>query len=224
MDTQRFLQFEIESGEPIMRAGLLGIILERTETLSDLMRSSLGGQHFLWTAGLVLSTSLRTCAVPQSARSFLVRACVCVRIAAASPFVMCASFTAPIGREDGFEDAPRPFDLFATMKRSAVGDIVELRKLFVSCGYMYSLDLAKCGDETKLPELVRAATCTPLGVQIKCFGAGFANKCVESIGPRGKVPAEEGMPIVGVSLDSTDVLRVRRVSGTRVNPLCSFCA
>ena len=222
MDTKRFLEFEIESGEPIMRAGLLGIILERTETLSELLRSSLGGQHFLWTAGLVLSTCLRTCAVPQSARSFVVRACV--RAYCGSHFVICASFTAPIGREDGLEDVPRPFDLFGTMKRSAVGDVVELRKLFVSCGYMYTLDLAKCGDQTKLPELVRAATCTPLGVQIKCFGAGFANKCVESIGPRGKVPAEEGMPIVGVSLDSTDVLRVRRVSGTLVNPLCSFCA
>ena len=138
-------------------------------------------------------------------------------------FVVCASFTAPIGHENGF-DAPRPFDLFATLKRSAVGDVVELRKLYVSCGYMYSLALSKCGEKNLLPELVRAATCTPLGVQIKCFGAGFANKCVESMGPRGKVPAEEGMPIVGVSLDSTDLLRFRRVSGTIVNPLCSFCA
>ena len=55
MDTKRFLEFEIESGEPILRAGLLGIILERTETLSELLRSSLGGQHFLWTAGVPIS-------------------------------------------------------------------------------------------------------------------------------------------------------------------------
>ena len=55
MDVKRFLQFEIESQLPIMHAGLLGVILERTETLTELMRNSLGGQHFLWTAGVPIS-------------------------------------------------------------------------------------------------------------------------------------------------------------------------
>ena len=120
---------------------------------------------------------------------------------------------APLG-DQNFETMPRPFDLFASMKSSDVGGIVELRKMYLCCGYVYSFDLHQSGEGCALQDLIKPTSCSLLGVQLKCFGSGFSRKTVESIGARGKAALEEdGIPITAVDLSTTDTFRVHRIAG-----------
>ena len=112
---------------------------------------------------------------------------------------------------------PRFFDLFAHMKRSAVGGLQELRKMFVCFGYIYAVDINHCVQGGKWQDIVKHATCTPLGVQVQCYsgasGGGFARKSVENWSAKGRVSASDGLPIVGVPLSTSDEMRVRRIKG-----------
>ena len=134
-----------------------------------------------------------------------------------SHFVVTCECAAPLVESDTPPVAPRPFDLFAAMKSSAVGGVMELRKMYVCFGYMFAFDLQKWGHGCTLQEVIKPASCFLLAVQIKCFGGGFGKRSVESFGPKGKVPVEEGLPIVAVDLNTTDSFRVRRTDG--VSPL-----
>ena len=112
---------------------------------------------------------------------------------------------------------PRPFDLFASMKSSNVRGLVELHKKYLCCGYTYSFDLHQMQsgeEECTLQQLIKPNCCSPLGVQLKYFGAGVVTKTVVSIGPKGKAVSEEdGLPIVAVDLSTPDTFRVHRIAG-----------
>lgn len=205
MDIGRVLKVAI-SDQPAAFAqlGVLGVILQRHE-LAELLRSGLGGQHFLWTAGACMVCHGHT------EHAHTARAHVHARMHAQG--VWCVCLAAPLG-DAKFESMPRPFDLFAAMKSSDVGGLVELRKMYVCCGYMYSFDLYQTEEGTALKDLIKPTCCSVLGVQLKCFGAGFARKTVESISAKGKAALEEeGLPIVAVDLNTTDIFRVRRIEG-----------
>ena len=109
---------------------------------------------------------------------------------------------------------PRFFDLFASFKSSSVGGLVEMRKMYVSFGYMYALDFNKCIDGQTWKDILKQATCTPLGVQVQCYsasGGGYAKKSVESWSVKGRVQLSDGLPIVGVPTATSDAMRVRRI-------------
>ena len=97
---------------------------------------------------------------------------------------------------------PRFLDLFGALKSSSVGGIRELRRMYVSFGYLplYVLDMNKCAqDSFSWRDIVKPATCTPLGVQIQCFsekGGGFASKSVENWSTKGRVAVSDGLPIL----------------------------
>ena len=112
---------------------------------------------------------------------------------------------------------PRFLDLFGALKSSAVGGIRELRRTYVSFGYLYALDMNKCAQESyRWRDIVKPASCTPLGVQIQCFsekGGGFAKKSVENFSPKGRVAVSDGLPIVGIPLNTADIFCTRRIAG-----------
>ena len=181
----------------------LAMVVER-QSLTDLLRNTLAGQHFLWTAG---------CSRASHALFFFGLRTPYIQATRLTPFA-CVHPAAPFGSSD-YEGVPRFFDAFGTMKSSTVGGLTELRKTYVCLGYMYSIDLTKFEGGSSFAEFMTAATCTPLAVQIKAFGmGGYANKKVESVGEKGRCAEEDGVPIVGVPLSSTDTLRLRRIAGS----------
>ena len=127
--------------------------------------------------------------------------------------LLCSARLAAPLRSSDSDAMPRVFDLFGQMSQSSAGGVVELRKIFVCFGYMYSFDLSKWSEDSTLRALVKPSQCTIVGVHIKCFGTGFANKSVESMGLRGRVQAEDGLPLVSVPMETAHVMRVRRISG-----------
>ena len=111
---------------------------------------------------------------------------------------------------------PRFFDMFASLKSSSVGGLVEMRRMYVSFGYMYALDFSKCIEGKTWKDILKQATCTPLGVQVQCYsasGGGYSRKSVESWSVKGRVQLSDGLPIVGVPAATSDVMRVRRIKG-----------
>ena len=185
----------------------LAMVVER-QSLTDLRRNTLAGQHFLWTAGCSRASHL----------SFFWLVCAlhtCIlKTTRLTPFAIYVHPAAPFGSSD-YEGVPRFFDVFGTMKSSAVGGVVELRKTYVCFGYMYSIELTKFEGGSSFAEFMTAATCTPLAVQIKAFGmGGYAKKTVQSVGEKGRCAEEDGLPIVGVPLSSTDTFRLRRIAGS----------
>ena len=130
-------------------------------------------------------------------------------------FFLCIA--APLGVSGTeLKGMPRFFDMFASLKSSSVGGLVEMRRMYVGFGYMYALDFSKCIEGKTWKDILKQATCTPLGVQVQCYsasGGGYARKSVESWSVKGRVQLSDGLPIVGVPPATSDVMRVRRIKG-----------